>query len=260
MLSSSSFPDRSFYNFCLLFLNFISFPTFLGCNFIQAPYGRHIRSGWGPTIPSWVSWFLMESPTVFFSLLIYPFGRHVSSLRSFSLLSVFLLHYIHRTIIYPIFRLRRNSNGSFPISVSLIAFTFNLLNSYVQIRWVSHYGDYEADEWFWWRFLVGLVVFGLGMMVNVKSDLVLLGLKAQGGGYKIPRGGLFELISCPNYLGEIIEWSGWAIMTWSWAGVGFLLYTCSNLVPRAMGNHKWYLEKFKEDYPRNRKAVIPFLY
>ncbi|XP_057538268.1 steroid 5-alpha-reductase DET2 isoform X2 [Amaranthus tricolor] len=129
-----------------------------------------------------------------------------------------------------------------------------------QIRWVSHYGDYEADEWFWERFLVGLVVFGFGMVVNVKSDLVLVGLKAQGGGYKIPRGGLFELISCPNYLGEIIEWLGWAIMTWSWAGVGFLLYTFSNLVPRAMGNHKWYLEKFKEEYPRNRKAVIPFLY
>lgn len=141
-----------------------------------------------------------------------------------------------------------------------MAFSFNLLNSYVQIRWVSHYANYDSDEWFLGRFAGGLAVFITGMVVNVKSDLVLVGLKAQGGGYKIPRSGLFELVSCPNYLGEIIEWLGWAIMTWSWAGFGFFLYTSANLVPRAMGNHKWYLEKFKEEYPKNRKAVIPFLY
>lgn len=93
----------------------------------------------------------------------------------------------------------------------------------------------------------------------MNSDLVLVGLKAQGGGYKIPRGGLFELVSCPNYLGEIVEWLGWAVMTWSWAGLGFFLYSCFYLVPRAIGNHKWYLDKFKEVYPKHRKAVIPFL-
>ncbi|KMT02972.1 hypothetical protein BVRB_8g195420 [Beta vulgaris subsp. vulgaris] len=254
-----SSKDNSLYEFCLISLNFLSFPTIISCYFIQAPYGRHFRSGWGPTIPSWLSWLLMESPSFFFSLLIYPFGRHVSSIRSLSLLSIFLLHYFHRTFIYPL-RLRRKTTSGFPISVSLMAFSFNLLNSYVQSRWVSHYGEYDSDKWFWGRFSGGLVVFVIGMVVNVKSDLVLVGLKAQGGGYKIPRGGLFELVSCPNYLGEIVEWLGWAIMTWSWAGFGFFLYTCSNLVPRAWGNHKWYMEKFKEKYPKNRKAVIPFLY
>lgn len=108
---------------------------------------------------------------------------------------------------------------------------------------------------------MGLGVFGFGMWMNVKSDAVLVGLKSGGGGgYKIPRGGWFEAVSCPNYLGEIVEWLGWAVMTWSWAGLGFWVYTCANLVPRAYANHKWYLEKFKEDYPMNRKAVIPYLY
>lgn len=88
-----------------------------------------------------------------------------------------------------------------------------------------------------------------------------MGLKESGGGgYKIPRGGLFEWVSCPNYLGEILEWAGWAVMTWSWAGLGFFVYTCANLVPRAMANHRWYLEKFGGDYPNNRKAVVPLLY
>lgn len=125
---------------------------------------------------------------------------------------------------------------------------------------MSEYADYDNDRWFWWRFGIGLVVFMIGMMVNVKSDKNLVKLKETGGGYKIPRGGMFEFVSCANYFGEIVEWLGWTLMTWSWVGLGFLLYTCSNLVPRARANHEWYLGKFGEDYPKGRKAVIPFLY
>ncbi|CAM8999718.1 unnamed protein product [Rhodiola kirilowii] len=96
--------------------------------------------------------------------------------------------------------------------------------------------------------------------MNVKSDAVLVGLKSGGGGYKILRRGWFEAVSCPNYLGEIVEWLGWALMTWSWAALGFWMYTCANLVPRARANHMWYLDKFKGEYPNGRKAVIPYLY
>lgn len=142
----------------------------------------------------------------------------------------------------------------------MMAFGFNVLNAYLQTRWVSHYAEFEGDKWFWWRFSGGLVVFVCGMAVNVRSDMVLVGLKSEGGGYKIPRGGLFEWVSCPNYFGEIMEWAGWALMCGSRVGFGFLVYTCANLVPRAGANHRWYLEKFGEDYPKEREAVIPFLY
>nr|XP_009787907.1 PREDICTED: steroid 5-alpha-reductase DET2-like [Nicotiana sylvestris] len=117
---------------------------------------------------------------------------------------------------------------------------------------------YNSPLSFW--FVGGIVVFAIGMMMNVWADGVLMGLKSQRGGYKIPRNGLFEYVSSPNYLGEVMEWLGWALMTCSWAGLAFFVYTCSNLVPRAVSNHKWYLEKFGEDYPKNRKAVFPFLY
>ena len=74
----------------------------------------------------------------------------------------------------------------------------------------------------------------------------------------IPRGGLYERITAPNYFGEILEWTGWAIATWSWAGLAFAVYAVANLGPRAFANHRWYHERFP-DYPPERKVLIPYL-
>ncbi|KAK9920478.1 hypothetical protein M0R45_029033 [Rubus argutus] len=258
--------DQTLFNNCLLALYLIGPPTFIALRFLQAPYGKHNRPGWGPTISPPLAWFLMESPTLWLTVLLFPFGQYSSNPKALILMTPFLFHYFNRTCLYPL-RLYRNTTrkpaagGGFPVSVAMMAFGFNVLNAYLQSRWVSHYKDYDGDHgWFWYRFFGGLFVFFCGMGVNVWSDRVLVGLKREGGGYKVPKGGWFELVSCPNYFGEIVEWLGWAVMTWSWAGLGFMLYTCANLVPRARANHRWYLEKFGEDYPKARKAVIPFLY
>jgi steroid 5-alpha reductase family enzyme len=74
--------------------------------------------------------------------------------------------------------------------------------------------------------------------------------------YRLPDEGLFRWISCPNYFGEIVEWTGWAVATWSLAGLSFALWTVANLAPRAWANHQWYLRHMPE-YPRERKALVP---
>ncbi|PWA82396.1 steroid 5-alpha-reductase [Artemisia annua] len=253
--------DETFFHYSVITFFILSPVTFISCRYITAPYGKHHRKGWGPTLPPSLAWFFMESPTLWFTLILYPLGQHYSNPKSILLISTFLLHYIHRTIIYPL-RLRRKPTNGYPISVAGIAFGYNLFNSYLQTRGVSHYADYANDYCFWWRFCCGFVVFIIGMFVNVKSDMMLVRLKEEGSGvgYKIPFGGLFEYVSCANYFGEIVEWLGWSLMTGSSVGFGFFLYTCANLVPRARANHIWYLEKFGEDYPKERKIVIPFLY
>ncbi|GFR68107.1 3-oxo-5-alpha-steroid 4-dehydrogenase [Elysia marginata] len=78
-------------------------------------------------------------------------------------------------------------------------------------------------------------------------------------GYYIPYGGLFELVSCPNYFGELVQWIGWALATWSLAGFVWACFSAATFLARAHHNHMWYKENF-ENYPPNRKAVIPFLY
>ena len=97
------------------------------------------------------------------------------------------------------------------------------------------------------------------MAVNLKSDTILIGLRKNGEtGYQIPGGFLFDFISSPNLFGEIIEWTGFAIMAWNLPALSFAVWTFANLFPRALNHHQWYKEKFP-DYPVNRKAVFPFI-
>jgi protein-S-isoprenylcysteine O-methyltransferase Ste14 len=86
----------------------------------------------------------------------------------------------------------------------------------------------------------------------------MLSQKKKSEGYVIPKGFLFEYIDCPNYLGEIIEWIGYAFVVHNLSGVVFAFATFSNLFPRALEYHRWYKRKFNDAYPKDRKAIIPF--
>jgi 3-oxo-5-alpha-steroid 4-dehydrogenase 1 len=86
---------------------------------------------------------------------------------------------------------------------------------------------------------------------------MLINLRKPGEtGYKIPKGFLFNYISCPNLFGEMVEWIGFGIMINSLPAYSFPIWTIVNLLPRALDHHKWYLQKFA-DYPKERKAVVP---
>ncbi len=69
-----------------------------------------------------------------------------------------------------------------------------------------------------------------------------------------------ELSSCANYFGEILEWTGFAIACGGMAPLSFWIWTCANLIPRAIATHKWYHNKFGSSYPKSRKAIIPFIW
>lgn len=229
--------------------------TFLSLMFITAPYGRHYKGGWGPTVPDKWAWVLMESPSVLLFLGVYAAGDLRAGAASLALLALWQLHYLQRTFIYPL-RIR-TSGKRMPALIILLGMAFNSVNAWLNARWISHLGSYDASWLADPRFLVGAALFLGGFALNIQSDGVLIGLRKPGEtGYKIPRGGGFRWVSAPNYLGELVEWTGWAIASWSLAGLAFALYTAANLVPRALSNHKWYQEKFS-DYPPERKAILP---
>lgn len=230
--------------------------VFAALFFIKAPYGRHIRRGWGPVISNQYAWIIMESPAALVFALCFVFGTVPKGIPSWLFFAMWELHYVHRAFIYPL--TIRDGRKKMPILVMVLGFGFNLGNAYANGHYLfSLSGGYPLRWLSDPRFLVGASLFMAGFLINRWADLVLRALRQPGEtGYRIPYGGLFRWVSCPNYLGEIIEWSGWALATWSLPGLAFALWTFANLAPRARSHHAWYYANFN-DYPRDRRALIP---
>jgi len=224
---------------------------------VVAPYGRHARPGWGPTMPARAAWVLFESPAVVVFLAVFLAASRPEGLVPWVLLGLWQLHYVHRTFIWP-FRLRARGKRT-PLIVVGAAFAFQVLNAWLNATWIAELGTYDATWLRDPRFVLGAALFLAGFGVNLHSDHILFTLRAPGeSGYKVPRGGLYRWVSCPNYLGELVAWIGWALATWSLAGAAFAVYTAANLVPRALAHHRWYRDRFP-DYPPERRALVPGL-
>lgn len=224
---------------------------------IAAPYGRYTRRGWGPQLPNWLGWLLMESVSAILMFFMFLLGDVPKNITLILFFLMWESHYLHRAFIYP-FTLR-DLRKPMPIVVMFMGALFNLVNAFLNGRYIFDLSGtrYNVD---WLRtpqFILGVVLFTVGFMINRHADHTLRALRAQGEtGYKIPYGGLYRYISCPNYFGEILEWAGWAIATWSWPGLAFAIWTFANLAPRARAHHNWYHENFAE-YPKERKALLP---
>jgi len=232
--------------------------TLVSLFFVVAPYGRHVRKGWGPQIPARVGWVVMEAPASLAFLAIYLYGEHRFEPAPLAMLALWQFHYVQRAFVFP-FRMKI-SGKQMPMVIAALAIVFNLLNAYVNARWVSGLGSYPASWLVDPRFLLGTGVFFLGFRINTWADARLASLRKPGeSGYVVPHGGLYDRIASPNYFGEIVEWVGWAVLTWSLAGAAFAFYTFANLAPRAVSHLRWYRETFP-NYPRDRKAVIPYVW
>lgn len=238
--------------------------VFLACYFIPAAYGRHKEGAskwWGPGIPTRLHWFLMEFPSCIIFAIIYFMGDWALEPVPLLFLLMWQFHYFHRTFIFP-FKIKVPKGDRTPVGIPLVAIFTNTVISFLNasiLSWAAISQGYTLEWLHDPRFILGVAIFVSGYIINKKADRMLAELRKPGEtGYKIPHGWLYEKITCPNYFGELITWTGWAIATWSWAGAVFVLLTAANLVPRAIANHRWYFEKF-DDYPKDRKIIIPYI-
>jgi hypothetical protein len=228
--------------------------TFVALLFVVAPYGRHARRGFGPMLNGTAGWVLMESTAAVVPLATYLVAGATRGAVAWVFLALWEVHYLYRAFVYPF---RRKVAGELPALVVALGMAFNLLNGWANGAWLSHLGPPVGPGWLVDpRFLAGLVLFVAGLAANLHSDQVLLDLRARG--YAVPQRGLHRLVASPNYLGELVEWTGFAVLTWSPAAAVFVLWTAANLVPRAIANLRWYRRTFP-DYPRARRAIVPWL-
>lgn len=224
--------------------------------FVSAPYGRHTKTSWGFMIDNKTGWILMESWALVTFWIVYLKYFNANSYSLF-FASLYSIHYIHRSFIFP---LRTKTNGKqMPLFIAVSAMLFNSVNAACIGYYLTIVSIYPVNYFLHWNFIIGLILFIIGFYINYKSDNILIQLRKPGEtDYKIPQGYLFKYISCPNHFGEMIEWFGFMLMLCNLAGVAFFVWTVSNLLPRALHHHKWYKQHFV-NYPTDRKAVFPFL-
>jgi len=248
--------ELALFNVLLICWFVLAVVVFVALFFVVAPYGRHLRSGWGHTIGNRMGWVIMEAPAPIAFAACFVLGQNTSTAAALVFLGLWEAHYLHRAFIYPLGL--RGVAKRMPLVFMSFAFLFNVLNGYLNGRYIFTFSVGYSSEWLGDpRFIVGLALFLIGFAINRRADQILRSLRQPDeSGYQISHRGLYRWVSCPNYLGEITIWIGWAVATWSLPGLAFALWTAANLLPRARAHHAWYREHFP-DYPPGRKALVP---
>ncbi|TLF74302.1 3-oxo-5-alpha-steroid 4-dehydrogenase [Nocardia cyriacigeorgica] len=237
----------------------------VGGLFMQSPYGRFASTNIGFNLNPKLGWWLMELPATVVFAVFYLAGPNRFEPTSMVLAGIWLLHYANRGWFFPLsIRQVPGKRSSFNVSVLAAGVFVTAMHGYLNGSFFSQdYLNQYGTEWLTDpRFLIGVVVYLGGFTLLVRSEWIVRNLRDKDNPgateYRIPHGSGFRFVSSPAYLGELIAWAGFALLTWSLAGVVIFLITAGNLVPRAFATHRWYREKFA-DYPKDRKALVPYL-
>ena len=240
----------------------IAVVVFVSLFFVDAGYGKFYDKKWGPAINNKVGWVLMEAPVFIAMLVLWLCSDRRDDLVRLAFLFLFELHYIQRSFVFP-FRLRGKS--VMPLSIILMGVTFNVLNALMQGGWIFYLSpeDYYGREWLTSpNFITGFLIFLIGMYINIQSDDIIRNLRKDGDSrHYLPKEGMFRYVTSANYFGELVEWIGFAILTWSWSGAVFALWTFANLAPRAARIYERYKLEFGNQLnTKKTKRIIPFIW
>ncbi len=251
----------------VLLAGFILVPlTVIGLLFMKAPYGRFAEERSRLAVGPRLGWFLMELPAMVSFWIFYLQGPHAGELVPMVLAGIWTIHYANRGWVFPLLiRAPKGAKGTFGALIMVSGMAVTTMHGYMNGTFFSRLGTHFTDAWLLDpRFLFGVVFYYAGFAINVHSDAVLRNLRSKeeidrgDKVYRIPKSGLFALVSNPSYLGELMMWTGFSILTWGLPGVFILAISAANVVPRAFSTHRWYRERFP-DYPSARKVLIPFV-
>lgn len=252
--------DKETFDLFLGVMSLIALFVFIALYFIKAGYGMFRTSSWGFSINNKLAWMLMEAPVFVVMAVLWWHSDRRCSLVPLIFFLLFQLHYFQRSFIFP---LLMKGKSRMPIAIMLMGVLFNLLNGFMQGEWLFYLAPdtlYTADWLTTPQFVLGVLLFFTGMAVNWHSDHIIRHLRKPGDTrHYLPSKGMYCYVTSANYFGEIMEWAGWAVLTWSLSGLVFLWWTAANLVPRANAIWHRYKEEFGDEVG-TRKRVLPFIY
>ena len=235
--------------------------VFVALQFFEAGYGYLFDRRYGPPVPNKAGWVLMEAPVFVFMCVLWACSERMWDAAPLALFVLFQTHYLQRSFIFP---LLMRGNSKMPLGIVLMGMLFNTLNALMQGGWIFYVSPADFyDGWFSKPYIyIGGAIFLAGMAINLHSDYIIRHLRKPGDTrHYIPRGGMFRYVSSANYFGELAEWVGFAIASWSWAGAVFAWWTFANLAPRAASLYRRYEKEFGAEFTAlKRKKIVPFIY
>lgn len=245
--------------------------VFIALYFIDAGYGMLISPKWGKAINNKIAWFFMEVPIFIAMIILWACSPHRFEVVPFVFFLIFEMHYLQRSLIFPWLI---KGKSKMPLGIMFMGISFNILNAMMQGYWIFYESfnqnyqvlglSYQDVEWLWSpQFIIGVLVFLAGFVINLHSDYIIRHLRKDDNDTKhyLPKGGMFKYVTSANYFGELMEWLGFAILTWSVSGLVFFIWTFANLVPRTNTIYKRYQSEFPEEMAQRKlKRVIPFIY
>lgn len=250
------------FNLFLMGMSATALFVFIALYFVKAGYGMFRTRQWGWAINNKVAWVLMEAPVfvVMFALWAQSDVRFAVPQYLFFLL--FQLHYLQRSFVFP---LLLKGNSRMPVAIMAMGIVFNVLNGCMQAGGLFYFApDAYAAGWAYLlrpNAIFGLLLFFGGMLVNLHSDHVIRHLRRPGDTrHYLPQRGMYRYVTSANYLGELTEWVGFAVLTASPAAWVFAWWTAANLVPRAHAIHRKYRAEFGDEAMGSRKRIIPYIY
>jgi len=249
------------FNLFLIAMAAIALIVFVALYFVEAGYGYLFNPRFGRPVSNRIGWIVMESPVFIAMTLLWLCSDRCWDPARLALFLLFQAHYLQRAFIFP---LLIRGRSQMPAGIVVMGMAFNTLNALMQGGWIFYVSpDAYYAGWFAKPFIyIGAAIFLFGMAVNLHSDHIIRHLRKPGDTrHYIPRGGMFRFVSSANYFGELTEWIGFAIASWSWAGAVFAWWTFANLAPRSASLYKRYEKEFGAEFTGlKRKRIIPFIY
>lgn len=250
------------FNLFLMAMTATAVLVFICLFFVDAGYGKFYTKKWGPAVNNKLGWVMMESPVFILMILFYILWADKAAVMPIVFLCIFELHYFQRSFIFP-FMLKGKSK--MPLSIVLMGVVFNSLNALMQGGWLFYVAPKDMYTTAWLttpQFIIGTIIFLVGMGINMHSDHVIRHLRKPGDtNHYLPNKGLYKYVTSANYFGEFIEWCGFALLTFSLSGCVFAIWTFANLGPRAHRIYKRYQNEFSDQMLAHpRKRMIPFIW
>ncbi|XWS74670.1 hypothetical protein CRYUN_Cryun01aG0017900 [Craigia yunnanensis] len=206
-------------------------------------------------VPSRVGMFLLYTPAFLFGLAsfwLFPY----EDLRFLFLKSAITIHFFKR-ILEVLFVHQYSGEMALDSMIIILVSYFTLSSCLIYTQHLTQGLPQPSTDLKY----PGIVLFLVGIIGNFYHHYLLSKIRTKGGKkeYKIPKGGLFELVICPHYLFEILGFLGISLISQTLYSFSVTLGSAFYLMSRSYVTRRWYLSKF-EDFPKHVKALIPYVF